>query len=59
MLLRMYRMSLTMSAAEQRTLSELVYSAMKQRRLRTRRGKLFVAWGERSPLMPSLPSLPG
>lgn len=59
LLLRMYRMSLTMSVAEQRTLSELVYSAMKQRRVRTRRGKLFVAWGERSPLMPSLPSVPG
>ncbi len=55
MLLRMYRMSLTMSPAEQRTLAELVYSAMKKRRVRTRRGKLFVAWAGRSPLMPSLP----
>ncbi|MFX7879386.1 hypothetical protein ABTK13_24245, partial [Acinetobacter baumannii] len=55
MLLRMYRMSLTMSPAEQRTLAELVYSAMKKRRVRARRGKLFVAWSERSPLMPSLP----
>ncbi|MBP1315241.1 hypothetical protein J2X56_003092 [Herbaspirillum sp. 1173] len=55
MLLRMYRMSLTMSPAEQRTLAELVYSAMKKRRVRARRGKLFVAWAERSPLMPSLP----
>ncbi|NUT60118.1 hypothetical protein [Herbaspirillum sp. C9C3] len=55
MLLRMYRMSLTMSPAEQRTLAELVYSAMKKRRPRARRGKLFVAWAERSPLMPSLP----
>lgn len=55
MLLRMYRMSLTMSPAEQRTLAELVYSAMKKRRVRTRRGKLFVAWASRSPLMPSLP----
>lgn len=55
MLLRMYRLSLTMSPAEQRTLAELVYAAMKKRRVRPRRGKLFVAWAERSPLMPSLP----
>lgn len=56
MLLRMYRLSLTMSPAEQRTLAELVYSSLKQRRRpRMRRGKLFLAWAERSPLMPSLP----
>ncbi|ALU87994.1 hypothetical protein Hrubri_0777 [Herbaspirillum rubrisubalbicans M1] len=55
MLLRMYRMSLTMSPAEQRTLAELVYCAMKKRRVRPRRGKLFLGWAERSPLMPSLP----
>jgi len=56
MLLRMYRLSLTMSPAEQRTLAELVYASLKQRRRpRARRGKLFVAWAERSPLMPSLP----
>lgn len=56
MLLRMYRLSLTMSPVEQRTLAELVYSSLKQRRRpRMRRGKLFLAWAERSPLMPSLP----
>lgn len=54
MLLRMYRFSLKMSDTEQRTLSELVYSQLKKRRARPRRGKLFVAWGTRSPWMPSL-----
>lgn len=55
MLLKMYRLSLKMSDAEQRTLAELVYSSLRKRRLRPRRGKLFVLWGERSPWMPALP----
>lgn len=55
MLLKMYRFSLRMSDVEQRTLAELVYSSLRKRRLRPRRGKLFVLWGERSPSMPSLP----
>ncbi|WDZ96993.1 hypothetical protein Herbaro_04165 [Herbaspirillum sp. WKF16] len=55
MLLKMYRFSLRMSDAEQRTLAELVYSSLRKRRLRPRRGKLFVLWGERSPSMPPLP----
>lgn len=54
MLLRMYRFSLRMSNAEQRTLSELVYARLRKRRIRPRRHKLFVAWGERSPSMPPL-----
>ncbi len=54
MLLRMYRLSLKMSDTEQRTLAELVYSQLKKRRARPRRGKLFLAWGTRSPWMPSL-----
>jgi hypothetical protein len=54
MLLRMYRYALRMSDAEQRTLSELVYASLRKRRQRARRGKLFVAWAERSPLMPPL-----
>ncbi|MBO9537315.1 hypothetical protein [Herbaspirillum sp.] len=56
MLLRMYRFSLKMSDAEQRTLAELVYASLRKRRIRSRRGKLFVAWGERNPWMPALPS---
>ncbi|NUU00596.1 hypothetical protein [Herbaspirillum robiniae] len=54
MLLRMYRFSLKMSDVEQRTLAELVYSSLRKRRPRPRRGKLFLAWAERSPLMPSM-----
>ena len=54
MLLRMYRLSLKMSDTEQRTLAELVYSQLKKRRARPRRGKLFLAWATRSPWMPSL-----
>lgn len=42
MLLKMYRFSLKMSDAEQRTLSELVYASLRKRRLRKRRGKLFL-----------------
>lgn len=54
MLLKMYRLSLKMSDTEQRTLAELVYSQLKKRRARPRRGKLFLAWATRSPWMPSL-----
>ncbi|KAF1042016.1 MAG: hypothetical protein GAK35_02945 [Herbaspirillum frisingense] len=54
MLLRMYRLSLKMSDVEQRTLAELVYAGLRRRRPRPRRGKLFLAWAERSPLMPPL-----
>ncbi|WP_050469454.1 hypothetical protein [Herbaspirillum chlorophenolicum] len=54
MLLRMYRFSLKMSDVEQRILSELVYSRLRKHRIRPRRRKLFVAWGERSPSMPPL-----
>ncbi|MBP0598746.1 hypothetical protein J8I26_11555 [Herbaspirillum sp. LeCh32-8] len=56
MLLKMYRLSLKMSDVEQRTLAELVYASLRRRRARPRRGKLFVAWGVRSALMPSLPT---
>ncbi|MFJ3055942.1 hypothetical protein [Herbaspirillum sp. NPDC087042] len=56
MLLRMYRLSLKMSDTEQRTLAELVYSQLRKRRARPRRGKLFLAWATRSPWMPSLPA---
>ena len=55
-MLRMYRAALGMSAAEQRILSELVYASMLRKRARPRRQRLWLAWAERSPLMPSTSS---
>lgn len=52
-MLRMYRAALYMSAAEQRILSELVYAGLRRKRSRPRRQRLWLAWAERSALMPS------
>jgi hypothetical protein len=54
-MLRMYRAALNMSAAEQRILSELVYSSLRRKRNRPRRQRLLLAWAERSPLAPATP----
>ncbi|WP_040502292.1 hypothetical protein [Herbaspirillum sp. YR522] len=55
-LLRMYRAAFNMSVAEQRILSELVYAGMRRKRTRVRRQRLWLAWSERSALMPSTPT---